>query len=581
MSFLSRLMLLKSQAHFSANGNRGGFASGTTFEGTGKRKAGLARKRVGLMIAGFAVAYSVIGGRLVQYGFAQPETTSSILPADRLMASRPDILDRNGEVLATDIRTVSLFAEPHRVVDPDEAVEKLATVLTDLDIKGTYKKLSSKSHFQWLRRQLTPKQQSQILALGIPGIGFRPEKRRFYPGGSTASHIVGYVNIDNHGMSGMEKYIDNQGLADLLAVGMTSDAPLEPVKLSIDLRVQNIVRDVLADAVVKFQALGAGAVVINAHTGEILGMSSLPDFDPNNPAEGSKEGWLNRMSNGTFEMGSTFKSFSLAMGLDAGKITLRDSVDARYPIRIGGFTIKDFHGKNRVLSVPEVFQYSSNIGTAKIADMVGTEGHKEFLTRLGLLTKMKTELPEVAMPSQPREWKKINSITISFGHGVSTTPLQTAVAGVALVNGGKLIQPTFLPRTREEADLVAQQVMQPSTSKDMRFLFAWNGVKGSGRNARVEGFDVGGKTGTADKVVNGRYVGDKNFNAFLAAFPISDPQYVVLTFIDEPKTDKGNGAALAGTSAAPMAGDIIRRTAAILGVEPSFGDDGSGLLVSY
>lgn len=581
MSFLSRLMLLKSQAHFSANSNRGGFASGTTFEGAGKRKAGLARKRVGLMIAGFAIAYSVIGGRLVQYGFAQPETTSSILPADRLMASRPDILDRNGEVLATDIRTVSLFAEPHRVVDPDEAVEKLATVLTDLDIKGTYKKLSSKSHFQWLRRQLTPKQQSQILALGIPGIGFRPEKRRFYPGGSTASHIVGYVNIDNHGMSGMEKYIDNQGLADLLAVGMTSDAPLEPVRLSIDLRVQNIVRDVLAEAIVKFQALGAGAVVINAHTGEILGMSSLPDFDPNNPAEGSKEGWLNRMSNGTFEMGSTFKSFSLAMGLDAGKITLRDSVDARYPIRIGGFTIKDFHGKNRILSVPEVFQYSSNIGTAKIADMVGTDAHKEFLTRLGLLTKMKTELPEVAMPSQPREWKKINSITISFGHGVSTTPLQTAVAGVALVNGGKLIQPTFLPRTREEADLVAQQVLQPSTSKDMRFLFGWNGVKGSGRNARVEGFDVGGKTGTADKVVNGRYVSDKNFNAFLAAFPIRDPQYVVLTFIDEPKTDKGNGAALAGTSAAPMAGEIIRRTAAILGVEPSFGDDGSGLLVSY
>jgi cell division protein FtsI (penicillin-binding protein 3) len=194
---------------------------------------------------------------------------------------------------------------------------------------------------------------------------------------------------------------------------------------------------------------------------------------------------------------------------------------------------------------------------------------------------METELPEVAMPTQPREWKKINSITISFGHGVSTTPLQTAVAGVALVNGGKLIEPTFLPRTREQADLVAKQVLRPSTSDDMRFLFEWNGIKGSGKNARVEGFDVGGKTGTADKVVNGRYVGDKNFNAFLAAFPIDNPRYVVLTFIDEPKTDKGNGAALAGNSAAPMVGDIIRRSAAILGVEPKFGEDGSALLVSY
>jgi cell division protein FtsI (penicillin-binding protein 3) len=581
MSFLSRIMLLKSQAHFSTDVQRGGaVVSGPRIKGTAKRKSEMAKTRVGLMIAGFCVVYAIIGGRLVQYGQAQPETVSSILPADRLMASRPDILDRNGEVLATDIRTVSLFAEPHKIVDPDEAVERLATVLTDLDIKGTYKKLSSKSRFQWLRRQLTPKQQSQILALGIPGIGFRPEKRRFYPGGATASHIVGYVNIDNRGMTGMEKYIDNQGLADLRALGMTTDSPLEPVKLSIDLRVQNIVRDVLVEAMAKFKSIGAGGVVLDAHTGEVLAMASLPDFDPNNPV-GSEEGWLSRMANGTFEMGSTFKSFTIAMGLDSGKVSLKDSFDARYPIRIGGFTIKDFHGKNRVLTVPEIFQYSSNIGTAKVADLVGIEGHKEFLTRLGLLTKMQTELPEVAVPSQPREWKKINSITISFGHGVSTTPLQTAVAGVALVNGGKLIEPTFLPRTREQADLVAKQVLKPSTSDDMRFLFEWNGIKGSGKNARVEGFDVGGKTGTADKVVNGRYVGDKNFNAFLAAFPIDNPRYVVLTFIDEPKTDKGNGAALAGNSAAPMVGDIIRRSAAILGVEPKFGEDGSALLVSY
>ncbi|MDH4439767.1 MAG: penicillin-binding protein 2 [Rhizobium sp.] len=581
MSFLSRIMLLKSQAHFSTDVQRGGpVVSGPTFKGTAKRKSEMAKTRVGLMIAGFCVVYAIIGGRLVQYGQAQPETVSSILPADRLMASRPDILDRNGEVLATDIRTVSLFAEPHKIVDPDEAVERLATVLTDLDIKGTYKKLSSESRFQWLRRQLTPKQQSQILALGIPGIGFRPEKRRFYPGGATASHIVGYVNIDNRGMTGMEKYIDNQGLADLRALGMTTDAPLEPVKLSIDLRVQNIVRDVLVDAMVKFKSIGAGGVVLDAHTGEVLAMASLPDFDPNNPV-GSEEGWLSRMANGTFEMGSTFKSFTIAMGLDSGKVSLKDSFDARYPIRIGGFTIKDFHGKNRILTVPEIFQYSSNIGTAKVADIVGIDAHKEFLTRLGLLTKMETELPEVAMPTQPRTWKKISSITISFGHGVSTTPLQTAVAGVALVNGGKLIEPTFLPRTREQADLVAKQVLKPSTSDDMRFLFQWNGIKGSGKNARVEGFDVGGKTGTADKVVNGRYVGDKNFNAFLAAFPIDNPRYVVLTFIDEPKTDKGNGAALAGNSAAPMVADIIRRSAAILGVEPKFGEDGSALLVSY
>jgi cell division protein FtsI (penicillin-binding protein 3) len=583
MSFLSRIMVSKSQAHFSAGVyNRFGGASGNaTIQGSRKKRAGQAKSRVGLLIVGFVCVYGVIGGRLVEYAVRDPDVVSSILPPDRLMASRPDILDRNGEVLATDIRTVSLFAEPNKVVDADEAVEKLTTVLPDLDMKGTYKKLANRtSHFAWLRRQLTPKQQSQILALGIPGIGFRPEKRRFYPGGATAAHILGYVNIDNRGVAGMEKYIDDQGLADLASVGMTSDQPLEPVRLSVDIRVQNIVRDVVANAVTNYEAKGAGAVVLDIHTGEVLAMASAPDFDPNNPLEGAKEGWLNRMSNGTFEMGSTFKTFSLAMALDTGKVKLTDSFDATQPIRIGGFTIHDFHGQRRWLTLPEVFQYSSNVGTARIIDIVGMEAQKDYLTKLGLLTKMRTELPEVKMPSQPKVWKKINSVTISFGHGVSTTPLQTAVAGAALVNGGKLIEPTFLPRSREQADDVAELVVKKSTSDDVRYLFKLNGIKGSGRNADVPGFNVGGKTGTADKVVNGRYATNLNFNAFLAAFPIDDPKYVVLTFCDEPHNGE-KGQNIAAYTAAPMVKNIIARAAPILGVEPKFGDDGSAMLVSY
>ncbi|KQS72635.1 cell division protein [Rhizobium sp. Leaf371] len=583
MSFLSRIMVVKSKAHFSAGGNNhpGDLSRSAPFEGIRKRRGNQARSRVAIVIAGFSVVYCIIGGRLIQYGFAQPETVSSIGRADNLMASRPDILDRNGQILATDIRTVSLFAEPHKIVDADEAVEQLATVLPNLNNADIYNKLKSKTRFQWLRRQLTPKQQSEILALGIPGIGFRPEKRRFYPGGATASHVVGHVNVDNRGIAGMERWIDNQGLADLAAIGMTSDAKLEPVRLSIDLRVQNIMRDVVVEAMAKFRSLAAGGVVMDVKTGEILAMVSYPDYDPNKPADGAKEGWMNRMSNGTFEMGSTFKSFTTAMALDSGKVKLTDSFDARFPIRIGGFTIKDFHGKSRVLTVPEIFQYSSNIGTAKMADLVGIDAHKEFLTRLGLLSRIPTELPEIKMPSQPKVWKKINSITISFGHGVSTTPLQTAVAGGALMNGGKLIEPTFLPRSIEEAAAASTQVLKPSTSADMRYLFRWNGVHGSGKNARVPGFNVGGKTGTADKVVNGRYSSDANFNAFLAGFPIDNPRYVVLTFIDEPKTDKGNGAALAGNTAAPMVHDIISRSAPLLGVEPKFGVDGSALLVAY
>jgi cell division protein FtsI (penicillin-binding protein 3) len=582
MSFLSRIMDLKSKAHFSAGNDTrptDAYAS-SVLEGSRKRKTGQAKSRVALMILSFGVVYCIIGARLVEYGTARPDTVSSILPPDRLMASRPDIVDRNGALLATDIRTVSLFAEPNKIVDADDAVEKLTTVLPDLDHKGTYKKLSTTtSHFAWLKRQLTPKQQSQILALGIPGIGFRPEKRRFYPGGATASHILGYVNIDNRGVIGMEKYIDDQGLADLAAVGMTNSEPLEPVKLSIDVRVQAIARDVVTKAVVNFKAKGGGAIVLDVNTGEVIAMASAPDFDPNDP-NASPDGWLNRMSNGTFEMGSTFKTFTMAMALDSGKVTLHDAFDASAPIRIGGFVIHDFHGQGRVLTVPEIFQYSSNIGTAKIADLIGIDAHKAFLTRMGLLTKMPTELPEVATPSQPKVWKKINSITISFGHGVSTTPLQTAVAGAALVNGGKLIEPTFLPRTAEQADLVATTVIKKSTSDDVRFLLDFNGSKGSGRAARVPGYDVGSKTGTADKVVNGRYSHTANFNTFLAAFPIDNPRYVVMSFCDEPLTGE-HGGTISAYTAAPIARDIIARSAAILGVQPKFGEGNSALLVSY
>ena len=485
---------------------------------------------------------------------------------------------------------VSLYADPRKIVDPDEVVEKLAVVIPNLDWGDTYKKLRSKTGFQWLRRQLTPRQQADILALGIPGVGFRPEKRRFYPGGVTASHIVGHVNVDNQGLAGMERYLDQQGLSDLRAAGMTSDMPLEPVKLSIDLRVQSIVRDIVQSAMTNYKAEAAGAVIIDVETGEVLAMASVPDYDPNQPsrtlADGTidkeyEKGWFNRISNATFEMGSTFKSFTLAMGLDEGKINLNSVVDASRPIRMGGFTIKDFKGKNRPLSIPEVFQYSSNIGTAAVADRVGIEGHQQFLTKLGLLNKVETEMPGVAIPTQPRVWKKINSVTISFGHGVATTPLQTAVAAAALMNGGDLIPPTFLTRSKEQADSLKKKVIKDQTSADMRYLYNWNGLKGSGRSAQVEGFHVGGKTGTADKVINGRYAKDINFNAFVAAFPMDKPRYVALSIIDAPISGEHGGRTAAST-AAPMMKQIIGRTAALLGVTPRFGDpDAQTLLVNY
>lgn len=541
-----------------------------------KKKSGnRARNRVVMAIACFIGIYGVIGGRLVYYGM-QEDTNGYNGPTGAVLAARPDILDRNGEVLATDIKTNSLFAEPRKIIDPDEAIELLSTVLPDLNFEQTYSRLKSGAGFAWLKRGLTPQQKSQIMALGIPGIGFRTEKSRFYPGGPTASHILGLVNIDNQGIAGMEKYIDEHGLSDLRDVGLADSRSLEPVRLSIDLRVQHVVRDVVVQAMEKYRAIAAGAVVLNVRTGEVLAMASAPDFDPNNPFNALEKDRLNRMSAGAFEMGSTIKSFTTAMALDSGKVNLQSTFDARRPITIGRQTIRDFHGKGRVLTLPEVFIYSSNIGSAKEADVVGIQGHREFLHRLGLLDRMVTELPEVARPMEPKIWKKVHSITIAFGHGMATTPLQTAVGAAALMNGGKLMPPTFLPRSIEAANKVATRVVSEKTSEDMRYLYRLNAEKGSGgsgNRATVPGYRVGGKTGTAEKVVNGRYSKDVRFNAFVAAFPIDKPEYVVLTIVDEPKAEIGKVGATAGFNAAPMVQEIIRRSASFLGVQPDFGEE--------
>ena len=543
-----------------------------------KATGGRAKTRIVMTMAVFFTIYSTIAGRLVYLGMQNPDMSDG--PQSRVTASRPDIVDRNGEVLATDIKTASLFAEPRRIVDADEAIEKLSTVLPEIDYEQTYRKLKSGAGFVWLQRQLTPKQQADILALGIPGLGFRTEKRRFYPSGETSSYIVGLTNIDNQGISGMEKYIDEQGLSDLQASGLAVARDLKPVKLSIDLRVQHVVRDEIAAGLERYRAIGAGAVVLNIKTGEVMAMASVPDFDPNNPYNAQDKDRLNRMSAGLYEMGSTFKSFTSAMALDSGKATMNSRFDASHPIRVGHQAIHDFHGKNRVLSLPEVFLYSSNIGSAREAELVGIEGHREFLHRLGILERMQTELPEVARPTEPKVWKQVNSFTIAFGHGVSTTPLQAAVGCAALMQG-YLIQPTFLIRGEQEAMAVAKRVVSDKTVEGMRYLYTLNAEKGSARNARVPGYRVGGKTGTAEKVINGRYSKDLNFNTFVAAFPMDDPQYLVFTIADAPHPEKPGMTDVAANNAGVMAGNIIRRSAAMLGVKPDFSHENGATLVSY
>ncbi|WP_142416533.1 peptidoglycan D,D-transpeptidase FtsI family protein [Bartonella massiliensis] len=535
------------------------------------RGSSSSRPRLLFSLFCFLILYGIMGACLISYGLEGGQIEEAKGPSVLQLTARPDIVDRNGRLLATDIKTYSLFAEPRRIIDVDETIELLSTVLSDLNWQETYNRLKRKTAFSWIQRGLTPMQKTQIMALGIPGIGFRTEIRRFYPDGPITSHILGMVNVDNQGIAGMEKYIDDTGLSALRAAGLAVEESLKQVQLSIDVRVQAIVHDELIQAMKRYKAIAAGAVILNIHTGEVLALASLPDFDPENPTEALKSDRLNRMTAGAFEMGSIIKSFTTAMALDSGLFHLNSIIDASKPIKASsGYTIHDFHGKSRPLTLWEVFIYSSNIGSAKEALTIGIDKHRSFLQRLGLLDRLTTELPEVAHPIVPHHWKDIHSMTISFGHGMATTPLQTAVGAAALMNGGWLITPTFLKRTKEQTLHHAKQVLQAKTSQNMRYLYQLNSDIGSGRNAKVEGYRVGGKTGTAEKVENGKYSKTKNFNSFLAAFPIDDPSYVVLTIIDEPKPEEGKSSATAGMNAAPILANIIRRSASFLGVKPDF-----------
>jgi cell division protein FtsI (penicillin-binding protein 3) len=539
------------------------------------------RARIRLAVAAFAVVFLVVIARLVMFGLVPADSGRNSLDANSALATnRPDLVDRNGQILATDIRTASLYAEPRKIIDPDEAAEAIGSVFPDLDPVKLREKLATNAGFAWIRREITPDQERAIHALGIPGLGFVAENRRFYPGGATASHLVGIVNVDNQGIAGFEKYIDDNGLADLHTAGFARGDALQPVALSIDLRVQNILRDELQNAIATYTAAAATGIVLNVHTGEVLAMVSLPDFDPNDPVDALKPDRLNRMTAGVYELGSVFKSFTFGMALDTGTWTLADHVDATNPIRSGGFTIEDFHGKHRVLSVPEVFIFSSNIGAAKMAVKVGPERQKDYFRRFGFFDELRTELPESARPLFPSKWPELTAMTAAFGHGIAVTPLQVAVADAALVNGGFMIPPTFEPRTAAEAVLLAKRVVSQRTSDQLRYLFRLNVEEGSGKSADVPGYLVGGKTGTAEKVENGRYSSTKNINSFLAAFPVDDPQYVVLVVLDDPHAAKPGAGTTAGSNAAPTVAAIIRRSAALLGVRPRQDEAASALLVS-
>jgi cell division protein FtsI (penicillin-binding protein 3) len=531
-----------------------------------------AKARLGLAILGFAIIYGSIASKLVIFAIA-PDSHAARRggSGDAVATARPDILDRNGEILATDVKTPSLFGEPRRIIDVDEAIELLTAVMPDLDTTELRERLGGKRGFVWLKREISAKQQTEVHRLGIPGVGFLTENKRVFPNGPEVSHLLGHVNIDNQGIAGIEKWLDSRGLADLHRAGFASDRQQEPVTLSVDLRVQHALRDELVAAREKFKAKASAGVVLDVRTGEVVAMVSEPDYNPNNPREALDPDRINRLTTGIYEMGSTFKAFTAAMALDSGRYTLNSMFDARTPLHYGRFNISDYHAQRRMLSMSEVFTYSSNIGAAMMAKGIGIEGHKAFLRKLGQLDRLRTELPESAEPMVPRRWAEINTVTIAYGHGLSVAPLQAVMGVAALMNGGLLIPPTFLKRSEAEARALAKQVIKPETSAAMRYLMRLNAEKGTATRADVKGYYVGAKTGTAEKVVNGRYAKTKLLTDVMAVLPADDPKYLLLIMLDEPQViAETHGFATSGWNAVPVAAKVISRIAPLLGIEPRF-----------
>ncbi len=532
----------------------------------GRAAQALELTRLRLTLAGlmFVMAFVAVGCRLVDVTLLghglEPGRIAAAPPTP--VTTRADIVDRRGELLAASLPVASLYADPSRVPEPERAADRLLEVLPGLDRDALIRDLSSERRFVWLKRRLTPREQYAVNRLGIPGLAFQSEQRRLYPAGELTAHVLGFTDMDNIGIAGIERRFDER----LRRHG-------SPLALSLDVRLQQLLHDELAAAIEEFRAIGGAGLILHARTGELLALVSLPSFNPYEPMASAAQGRFNRATLGVYEMGSTFKIMSTAMALDSGAADLSDAFDAREPIRVGRFVINDHHPENRWLTVPEIFMHSSNIGSVRLIEEVGTAGQQAYLGRLGLLTPSPVELPEVGQPMVPSPWREINTKTIAFGHGLAVTPLQLSSAVGATVNGGMLVPPTILKRD-VAGSASADRVLLGETSDSMRRLLRLAVLHGTGRHADADGYLVGGKTGTAEKAAGRRYDRSARLSSFVAAFPIHSPEFVVFAMLDEPKgTDATHGFATGGWVAAPVVRRVIERMGPMLGIPAVDGND--------
>ena len=525
--------------------------------GNGVAHHGVEQTRARLRLASimFVLVFAVLGGRLAQLTLAEDPQLARVGMADRKAeVQRPAITDRNGVVLASQIYLTTLGANASEIQNADVVAAQLNEILPNMNAQRARRLLAGDRHYVELSKGLTPLQKRAVLDLGNPGLKLRREAQRVYPSGSVASHVVGFSSTDMQGLMGLERRLDEQ-------------VQMSPIfETTLDIRVQHAVRESLSAAIGKFSAKGGGAILMDATNGEILALVSLPDFDINRPSATPLTRHFNAMTMGVYELGSIFKVMTAAMALESGEVRLDETFDTGAPLEIGAATINDAHGEKRPLTPREIVIHSSNIGSVQLALRVSDVAHYDFMEKLGFTQRLQFELPETGAPLMPVRWTDIERATTSFGHGFSVTPLHALVAGAAMVNGGVLYPPRLTPTDMP----VGTRVISEPTSLVLRDMMRDVVTIGTGKKANVPGYDVIGKTGSANKPGRGGYDDDALITSFLGAFPYSDPRYALLVMLDEPQgIPETHNLTLAGWNAAPTAAEIIARAAPFLGVRPA------------
>ncbi|MEM9975614.1 MAG: penicillin-binding protein 2 [Pseudomonadota bacterium] len=524
----------------------------------------------------FLSAFLLVGGRMGVMAASEPLEPRAHASGATILAQRSDIVDRQGKILATNLTTHSLYAQPPLMIDPPRAAEELARIFPDLDAERL-KDLFDARKFLWIKRKISPEQKQAVHDIGEPGLLFGPREMRLYPNGSLAAHVLGGAGFGREGVHSAE-------VIGVAGVEKTFDSYLRdpgngraPLQLSLDLTVQAATERVLYGGMKLMNAKGAAAVLMDAHSGEIISLASLPDFDPNDRPVPLTEGdaaespLFNRAVQGLYELGSTFKIFTAAQALDEGLVNRSSIIDTSGPLRWGRHRIRDFRFYGNEMSVDDVIVKSSNIGTARIAMEIGIERQQSFLRDLGLLDPMPVELIEApgAKPLLPPNWSEISTMTISYGHGLSASPLHMAASYASLLNGGLKVEPTLIKRESHEA---GPRIVSEATSAAARDMLRQVVVRGTASFGDVAGYEVAGKTGTADKprAAGGGYYEDKVIATFAAVFPADDPKYVLVVTLDEPVETSGEEPRrTAGWTAVPVAAEVIRRTAPLLGLAPT------------